>query len=238
MQHSFSEMPTVLVTRAHWDWPFFLREGAMDQRCTWLFHGQQEAGHSGSSSSLLARPSCLLTPVNSAIKCAVWENERPLIYPMHIEQWGSFPPALCPWEPAKTWTHLKMKVGMLKAERSANTQGIQVLNLTASPQPTSVIDTCSKSAQQRCRPRKIHWGSVTALLFRAYKSPREPCYLPVGATQGSAVCHGSCHTWLAQGRSALPLRLLVSLLENGTLFLCQWLYVKGMSWSHGYNTTI
>lgn len=176
--------------------------------------------------------------LNSAIKCAICENEHPLIYAMQMKQQGSFPTALCPWKPAKTWTHLKMKLRVLKAEGSANTEEIQVLNFTASLQPTCVIDTFNKSAQQRYRPRKIHWSSMTALLFRAYKSPRKPCYLPVGATQGSAACSASCPTWLAQGRSPSSLCLLVSLLENGISLLCQWLYVKGMSWSHGYSTAI
>lgn len=107
-----------------------------------------------------------------------------------------------------------MKLRVLKAEGRANTQEIQVLNFTAGPQPTSVIDTFDKSGQQRCRLRKIHCGSVTALLFRAYKSPREPCYPPAGATQGSAACGASCATRLAQGRSASALCLLVSARER------------------------
>lgn len=130
-----------------------------------------------------------------------------------------------------------MKLRVLKAEGSANTQEIQVLNFTAGPQPTSVIGTFNKSGQQRCRLGKIHCSSVTALLFRAYKSPREPCYAPVGATQGSAACGASCATWLAQGRSASALCLLVFLLQDGISFLCQWQFVKGMPRGHGYLKT-
>lgn len=154
---------------------------------------------------------------------------------MQIKQQGLFPAAFCPWKPARSWIHLKIKLRVLKVEGGVNTQEIHVLSFMPTPQPTSVTDTFNKSAQQRCSPRKIHCNSVTALLFRAYKSLREPCYLPGGATQGLAVCSASCITWLAQGKSASPLYLHVSAKEC-ILLLSQGLYVKGMSWSHGCNS--
>lgn len=111
-------------------------------------------------------------------------------------RWSSGAPFQQPFAPDSqpkhqlTWRWNKV----LKAEGSAETLEIQGLSFTAGPQPTSVIDTFNKSAQQRCRWRKIHCGPVTALLFRAYKSPRELCFLPEGASQGSAPWGSSCTT--------------------------------------------
>lgn len=111
-------------------------------------------------------------------------------------RWSSGAPFQQPFAPESqpktplTWRWNKV----LKAEGSAEPEEIQVLSFTAGPQPTSLIDTFNKSAQQSCRLRKIHCGSVTALLFRAYKSPRELCFLPEGASQGSALCGASCTT--------------------------------------------
>lgn len=102
--------------------------------------------------------------------------------------------------------------------------GNSVFELYSWSQPTSVIDTSNKSAQQRCRLRKIHCGSVTALLLRAYKSPRELYFLPEGASQGSAPCGAPCPTCGHKEDLLHPL----SVAENG-IHCC----IKGMPWSHG-----
>lgn len=134
-------------------------------------------------------------------------------------------PLLWKPKPRLTWRWNKG----LKAEGSARTQEIQVLSFTAGPQPISVIDTFNKSAWQRCRLRKIHCGSVTALQLRAYKSPRELCFLLEGASQGSAPCGASCTTCGHKEDLLHPW----SLAENG-IHCC----IKGMPGSHGCNRVI
>lgn len=185
VQHPFTAMSIVLQPE-HTGTDFYSKVKKLWPKGEYYYLMGTKAGCSDSSSSLPAWPSCLLIPVNLTQQLSVQSVKINILWFTPWDEAARLPSSSpLPQKPAKTSTHLKMKQcwrqrGVQK-HRKFRFWALQLV-------PASVIDTFNKSAQQRCRLGKIHCGSVTVLLFRAYKSPRQLCFLPEGASQGSAPC--------------------------------------------------